>query len=145
MPVYRQKYIPSIKIQKKGYKLKEYVRKYYSEHIQGITIVNKDIGLTIYFGADGKAELANGRAMYEKKAALVQCLPELLTHAEYTNFGTRKFTDPKNIFGYANFKAKVYIDGKLEHAHITVLVKANGKAYYCHEINIIKEPLGAGV
>lgn len=138
MPLYKQNIIPSITTQYKGYNMREYVRKYYTEHIQGITIKNKHIGLTIYFGADGKAELSTGRAMYAKKAALVQCLPELLTHATYSNFGIRKPNDPISVFGYANFNAKVYIDGKLEHAHITVIVKANGKAYYCHEINIQK-------
>lgn len=138
MPIYKQKIIPSIKTQYKGYNMREYVRKYYTEHVQGITVINKHIGLTIYFGADGKSELANGRSIYAKKAALVQCLPELLTHAVYSNFGARKYSDPESIFGYANFNAKVYIDGKLEHVHITVLVKANGKAYYCHEINIKK-------
>ena len=137
MPLYKQKYIPSVSIQTYN-NLRKYVKDYYTRNIQGKTVVNRHHHLTIYFGSDGKSELAHGRAIYAKKAALVQCLPELLEHAEYTSFGQRKTTDEPNVFGYANFKAKVYVNGKLEHTHIVVVVKANGKAYYCHEINIIK-------
>ena len=135
---YKQTYIPSVTIKERTY-LRKYVSRYYTEHIQGKTIKNKHTGLTIYFGADGKSKLAAGGSMYAKKAALVQCLPELLEHATYSNFGHRKPTDEPNVFGFANFKAKVYIDGKLEHAHIAVTVKTNGKAYYSHEINTIKK------
>lgn len=138
MSTYKQTYIPSVTIQTYS-NLAQYVKNYYTHNVQGKTITNKHHQLTIYFGSDGKNELAYGRRLYAKKAALVQCLPELLTNAEYTNFGQRKTTDEPNVFGYANFKAKVYINGKLEHAHIVVAVKANGKAYYCHEINIIKK------
>lgn len=137
MPTYKQTYIPHIKIQVKT-DLRKYVKDYYTNNIQGKTIVNKHFGLTIYFGSDGKSELAHGRAMYAAKAAIVQCLPTLLQEAEYTSFGQRKPTDEKNVFGYANFKAKVYIDEVLKHVHIAVVVKANGKAYYSHEINIKK-------
>lgn len=137
MSKYRQKIIPEVKVQ--TYRnLRQYVRDYYAANVQGKTVVNEDIGLTIYFGSDGKAELAHGRAMYASKAALVQCLPTLLKVAEYSNFGTRKDKDEKNVFGYANFNAKVRIDGKIEHIHIAVKVKTNGKAYYSHEVNIKK-------
>lgn len=137
MGKYKKSVIPHIRILERV-NLKDYIRKTYSEKIQGKTVVNKHIGLTIYFGSDGKSELSSGRAIYAKKAALVQCLPELLINAEYNNFGQRKEKDAKNVFGYANFKAKVFIDDKLEHVRITVKVKANGKGYYCHEVNIKK-------
>ncbi len=137
MQKYKQTYIPSVNILTHK-DLREYVKNEYTKHIQGKIIVNKHIGLTIYFGSDGKNELSYGRAIYAKKAALVQCLPQLLEVAEYNNFGPRKVTDEKNVFGYANFKAKVKINNIIEHVRITVRVKANGKAYYCHEINIIK-------
>lgn len=137
MVKYKQTYIPKVEIQVHK-DLRRYVKEYYTQYIQGKTIVNKHFGLTIYFGSDGKSELAHGRAMYAGKAALVQCLPELLEVAEYTSFGQRKAKDEKNVFGYANFKAKAYIDGKLKHVHIAVVVKANGKAYYSHELNIKK-------
>ncbi len=137
MSKYKQHIIPSVRIIERK-NLRDYVRTEYTKHVQGKTVVNRHIGLTIYFGSDGKAELSHGRAMYAKKAALVQCLPQLLEVAEYNNFGKRKDKDEKTVFGYANFKAKVKIDNKLEHVRITVLVKANGKAYYTHEVNIIK-------
>ena len=81
MSKYRQKIIPEVKIQTCR-NLRRYVRDYYAANVQGKTVVNEDIGLTIYFGSDGKAELAHGRAMYASKAALVQCLPTLLKVAE---------------------------------------------------------------
>lgn len=138
MKKYKQTFIPEITIVAKE-NLSKYIREEYTKYVQGRVVVNKDIGLTIYFGSDGKAELAHGRRLYAKKAALVQCLPELLEVAEYNNFGQRKKKDNQSIFGYANFKAKVAINDVIEHVRITVLVKANGKAYYCHEINIIKK------
>lgn len=134
---YKQTIIPRIQI-KEVKNLRKYVREEYSSKLQGHTVINKHIGLTIYFGSDGKSELSTGRAIYAKKAALVQCLLELMENAEYNNFGARKETDRKNVFGYANFKAKVYINGVLEHVRITVLVKSDGKGYYCHEVNIKK-------
>lgn len=137
MKKYKQQVIPSVKI-KTHTNLRQYVKNEYTANIQGKSVVNKHIGLTIFFGSDGKSELAYGRAIYAKKAALVQCLLTLLREAEYTSFGKRKTTDEENVFGYAKFKAKAYIDGKLEHIHIVVVVKSNGKAYYCHEINIKK-------
>ena len=137
MPIYKQTYIPSVKIITWNNLIK-YVRQYYTANIQGKTIVNNHIGLTIYFGSDGKNELSWGRKLYPSKAALVQCLPELLEEAEYTHFGLKKITDEQTVFGYANFKAKAYINGELKHIHIAVKVKASGKAYYCHEVNIKK-------
>ncbi len=137
MKKYKQTMIPSVKILAKS-DLGKYIRTEYTKNIQGKTVVNKHSGLTIYFGSDGNAELSNGRRLYAAKAAIVQCLPTLLEHAEYNNFGQRKFTDEKNVFGYANFKAKVRIDNKIQHVRIAVVVKTNGKAYYCHEISIKK-------
>lgn len=137
MKTYRQTYIPEVNIQTHG-NLVSYMKEYYSKHIQGTTIVNKHIGLTIYFGSEGKSELAYGHALYAEKAALVQCLPILLQVAEYNNWGERKTTDPLSVFGYANFKAKAKINGKLVNVRITVKVKCNGKGYYNHEISIKK-------
>lgn len=134
---YRQTIIPSVEI--KEYKnLRQYVKTEYTANVQGKTVRNRHTGLTIYFGSDGKAELSSGRAIYAKKAALVQCLPILMEVAEYNNFGTRKDKDEANILGYANFKAKVKINQKIEHVRITIRIKTNGKGYYCHEINIKK-------
>lgn len=135
---YKQEFIPEVQITERK-NLVAYVKREYSEKVQGVTIRNLSTGLRIYFGSDGKAELSSGRAMYAKKAALVQCLPKLLEVAEYTCFGQRKEKDEKSVLGYAKFKARVIIDGQLEHAHIVVQVRSTGKGYYCHEINIKKE------
>lgn len=142
MSKYKQTYIPSVTttdIPKKSLSdMRKYVRDKYTSCIQGKTIKNKHTGLTIFFGSDGKGELAHGRSMHAKKAALVNCLIPLLENAEYNNFGQRKEKDEKNVFGYANFKAKAFVDSKLVNVRITVIVKNNGKAYYCHEISIKK-------
>ena len=134
---YKQKYIPSVSIVEYD-NLSRYVRQEYSAHVQGKTVINHDCGLTIYFGSDGKAELAHGRAIYAKKAALVQCLPQLMEVAEYNNWGQRKQKDPKSVFGYANFKAKAKVNGEIVNVRISVIVKSNGKAYYHHELSIKK-------
>ena len=54
---------------------------------------------------------------------------------------TLEVIDPgllNNNAGPDFFNAKVRIDGKIEHIHIAVIVKTNGKAYYSHEVNIKK-------
>jgi len=94
--------------------------------------------LTIRFTSIGKYELAYAHAPYSKKIAVLQCIDKLLEVAEYNNFGQRKKTDKQNFLGYFNFKAKVKIEGKLEHVRISVVLKKDGKAYYNHEVNVIK-------
>jgi len=133
---YKQTVIPSVSIE--AYTdLSAYIRNYYLEHLQGKTVINQHLQMPIFFGSVGKNELSYGRALYAKKASVVQCLETLMEMAEYNNFGERKPTDKPSVHGYFNFKAKVYIDGKLEHVRISVLFK-NNKAYYNHEINIAK-------
>ena len=134
---YKQTIIPSVNIE--AYEnLSSYIRNYYSEHLQGKTIINQHLQIPVFFGTIGKNELSYGGAIYAKKAAIIQCLETLVEVAEYNNFGERKLTDKPSVHGYFNFKAKVFINGKLEHVRISVLFK-NNKAYYNHEINIIKQ------
>jgi len=136
MKKYKQTVIPSVTIE--AYTdLSTYIRNHYLEHLQGKTVINQHLQMPIFFGAVGKSELSYGRALYAKKAAVVQRLETLMEVAEYSNFGERKPTDKPSVHGYFNFKAKVFIDGKLEHVRVSVLFK-NNKAYYNHEINIIK-------
>ncbi len=137
MKKYKQTEIPSVNVQIHE-NLSSYIRLYYHKHLQGKTVINKHLRMPIFFGAIGKNELSFGRALYAKKAAIVQCLESLMEVAEYNNFGERKPTDKPSIHGYFNFKAKVIINGKLEHVRISVLFK-NNKAYYNHEINLIKK------
>lgn len=140
---YKQTIIPSVTISANK-NLANYIKSYYSQNLQGRSVVNKSIGITINFTSVGKNELSYGRALYAKKAAIVQCLYQLMEVAEYSNFGNRKPTDKKNVIGYLNFKGKARINGKIEYVRIAVLFKTDGKAYYNHEINIIKKVNGPG-
>ena len=137
MKKYKQTTIPSVNIEVYE-NLSAYIRNHYHKHLQGKTVVNQHLQMPVFFGAVGKSELSYGRALYAKKAAVIQCLETLMEVAEYNNFGERKPTDKPSVHGYFNFKAKVFIGGKLEHVRISVLFK-NNKAYYNHEINIIKQ------
>jgi len=134
---YKQIEIPSVNIIEPVNRVK-FIKEFYAENLQGKVVVNKDILLTIHFTSIGKYELAYAKAPYAKKIAVLQCLDRLLEVAEYNNFGQRKETDKQNILGYFNFKAKVKIDGNLEHIRISVVLKKDGKAYYNHEVNVIK-------
>jgi hypothetical protein len=49
--------------------------------------------------------------------------------------GGRKPTDGNFVIGYLNFKAKVRIDGKLEHVHLIIRVRNTGKFHYSMEVN----------
>ena len=126
---YRQTIIPSVETEKHT-NLAKYIKDYYKEHFQGNSVVNAHIGIKITFTSLGKSELAHGRALHSKKAAIIKCLPTLLKYAEYNNFGIRKQTDQPSILGYLNFKAKVKINGKTENTRLTVLLKKDGQAFY---------------
>ncbi|HLP06076.1 MAG TPA: hypothetical protein VK152_11675 [Paludibacter sp.] len=139
MTKYKQGIIPSVKTKVIGNDRKS-VSKYYSENLQGKTVVNKDLKISIKFNAIGKGEISYGRSIHSKKVAVLQCLEVLLSEAEYNNFGIRKASDDLSVLGYLNFKAKVRIDGKLEYVRLTVLMKKDGKIYYHHEINMKKQP-----
>jgi hypothetical protein len=134
---YKQTEIPKITITDKK-DLVKVVKEYYSANLQGKTVVNKDLEMTIHFTSIGKGELAYGKALHAKKVAVIKCLEKLMEVAEYNNFGERKETDKKNVVGFLNFKAKVEIDGVIENVRISVLLKKDGRAYYNHEVNIKK-------
>jgi len=134
---YKQIEIPSVNIIEPENRVK-FIKEFYEKNLQGKVVLNKDILLTIHFTSIGKYELAYAKAPYIKKIAVLQCLDKLLEVAEYNNFGQRKETDKQNVLGYFNFKAKVKIDRKLEHVRICVVLKKDGKAYYNHEVNVIK-------
>jgi len=134
---YKQIEIQNIKIIEPENRVK-FIKDYYSKNLQGKIVLNKDILLTIRFTSIGKYELAYAGALYAKKIAVLQCLDKLLEVAEYNNFGQRKETDKQNVLGYFNFKAKVKIEEKLKHVRISIVLKKDGKAYYNHEVNVIK-------
>jgi hypothetical protein len=111
------------------------LKEYYSKYLQGTSVINKDLNLRIHFTSIGKGKLAFGGSKSIRKAAIIQCLSEVLEVAEFNNFGRRKEKDSKIVIGYLNFKAKVKVDEKIENIRIAVLIKTDGKVYYSHEIN----------
>jgi len=137
MKKYKQTYIPCVRtgVIKNNSKA---AKNYYAENLQGRSVVNKHLGFRIYFSSKGKGKASFGGATHRKKVAVLQCLSKLLEVAEYNNFGNRKTNDTEIVLGYLNFKAKVKIDEEIENVRIAVVFKIDGKAYYNHEINIIK-------
>ena len=137
MKKYKQTEIPNVTITDRK-DLAKVIKDFYNKNLQGKSVINRDLGIIIHFTSAGKSELAYGRALHAKKAAVIKCLAKLIEEAEYNNFGERKETDKNNVVGYLNFKAKVKIDKIVENVRITVLLKKDGRAYYNHEINIKK-------
>ncbi|MDR0438061.1 MAG: hypothetical protein LBH22_07165 [Bacteroidales bacterium] len=120
--------------------LGKYVKSYYEKNIQGRSIINEHLGITISFTSIGKGKIAYGsKTLYAKKVAVVQCLPELLSVAKYNNFGVRKPDDKTNIVGFLNFKGKVKINGMIENVRLSVMLRTDGKFFYNHEVNIIPQ------
>jgi hypothetical protein len=113
--------------------LNEYRNQYY-----GKKIVNQDLGITVEFEMEGARKTSYGSAAYSKKACLITVLGKLIRYAEFTNWGNPKTTDPSYVIGFLNFKAKVKIDGKLEHVHLVIRARNTGKFHYVMEVNIIK-------
>jgi len=109
---------------------------YRARHI-GKKVVNQALGITVEFESTGARKTAHGSATYSKKACLVSVLDQLVRYAEYSNWGDRKPQDITRVIGYLNFKAKVKIDGKTEHAHIVVRVCNDGRFHYAMEVNKI--------
>ncbi|MEG1499322.1 MAG: hypothetical protein RR393_07910 [Bacteroidales bacterium] len=109
----------------------------YKNKLNGKEVINKDIGIKILFTVSGGRKTTQGSAMYSKKVAVIPCLLELLKNAEYSNFGSRKTKDTKDILGYLNFKVKCIIDGKKETLRIAVRMVKRSRFYYNMEINTI--------
>ena len=84
-------------------------------------------------------KLSHGGNIYPLKACLVKVLPELIEAAVYSNYGNRKASENNIVVGYFNFNAKVEINGSVEHVHLTVQIRKDGKFYYSHELNIYKK------
>ena len=124
---YKQTEIPSVNNPIAEH-LGKYVKSYYEKNIQGHSVINKHLGITISFTSIGKGKIAYGnKTLYAQKVAVVQCLPELLRVAKYNNFGIRKPDDKTNVVGFMNFKAKVRINGMLENVRLSVMLRTDGK------------------
>ena len=110
--------------------LRKFVEKYYTERLFGKSVVNQDKGIRVFFGGLGRSKMAQGGAVYFKKMVTVKILKEIVKYAEYSNFGERKNSDPKEAVGYFNFKAKVFIDGQLEHVRVAIRIDTKGRFIY---------------
>ncbi|MDR3132698.1 MAG: hypothetical protein LBU42_01575 [Prevotellaceae bacterium] len=110
---------------------------YYSTHYSGTKKVrNQSLNILIAFDRIGAKKTSFGGHIYPKKACLVEVLDDLLRYAEYNNWGERKASDTSNVVGFFNFKAKVYIDGKMEYVHLVVILRNDASFHYSLEINV---------
>ena len=109
-----------------------------AKKLAGTSVVNTDTGIKIQFSVTNARKLARGGAIYLKKASLVDILPELVTVAEYSNFGQRKETDSPEVIGFLNFKAKCMVNGKTEHVRLSVQFCRRDRFFYNVEVNKIK-------
>jgi len=107
----------------------------YRNRYKGKKVVNQDLGICVKFEVSGARKVSHGTATYSKKACLISVLDQLIEYAEYNNWGNRKEKDPPNVVGYFNFKAKVKIDGKIEHIRLVIRLRNDGKFHYSMEVN----------
>jgi tRNA A37 threonylcarbamoyladenosine dehydratase len=140
MKKYKQKLIPITSLfDAKGNELAALMRDFYKKELQGKTIINKHIGVTIVFTSEGIGKLTQKRRIGNINASAIKVIHEMLENAEYSNFGQRKPEDKQNVIGYLNFKAKAKIGGVLRHFRISVKLKTDMKAYYNHTVNRYSE------
>ncbi len=142
MTKYRQTSIPETEIPTEWEsmsvkKLREVVLEK-AKALAGKKVENTDTGIMVEFSVTNARKLARGGAIYLKKASLVDILPELVSVAEYSNFGQRKETDNPEVLGFLNFKAKCLINGKTEHVRLSVQFCRRSRFFYNVEVNKIK-------
>lgn len=99
------------------------------------TIVNIHTGMPVQFYPFGGKKTSHGEAIYSKKVALIEVLGSLVKYAKYNNWGKAKPSDGKNVIGYYNFKAYVFIDGEKECIRLAVQAWKDGSFYYNVEAN----------
>ena len=143
MKKYKQTIIPEasteawVKLKRNEVSVKAYEE--YRTRYLSKKVVNQHLGITIGFEHEGARKMSHGGTVYSKKACLIMVLDQLVRYAEYSNWGNPKPTDPYYVIGFLNFKAKVRIDGKIEHVHLVVRVRKDGKFrcsfHYSLEVN----------
>jgi hypothetical protein len=143
MKKYKQTIIPEASTKEwsgmSAYATRKKAFDYYNMHYSGRKkIRNKSLNILVSFDRIGAKKTSFGGYIYPKKACLVEVLDKLIRYAEYNNWGERKATDAPNVVGFLNFKAKVYIDGKIEHVHLVVILRNDASFHYSIEINIWK-------
>ena len=139
MKKYKQQIIPMVsteswkQLTKK--ELIEHAYELYLSKLSGVEVINEDLGITVKFEKWSAKKTTKGSALYSKKAAIIEVLDDLVRYAEFSNWGNRKDNDITSVIGYFNMKVMVKIDGILEHIHLVIQVKNNGKFHYTMEVN----------
>ena len=100
--------------------LRAFTLSYYLTHLKGKKVAIKNHLKEVIFTTKAGRKIAKGEAMYKEKAAVVECLEELIKNSTYNNWGSRKTQDNPNILGYLNFKSKLTIDGEKRHVRIAI-------------------------
>jgi hypothetical protein len=143
MAKYKQTVIPEVSTKEwsgmSAFETRKKVFNFYKSHyLNNKNIRNKSLNILVSFDRVGAKKTSFGGHVYPKKACLIEVLNELIRYAEYNNFGERKPTDASNVVGFLNFKAKVCIDGKIEHAHLVITLRNDGSFHYSMEVNVWK-------
>jgi len=138
MAKYKQTVIPEVSTEEWArlslYEARKKMFDYYKEHYLGSRVVNKSIGITVEFEQAGNKKTSYGGSLYPAKVCLVEILDKLIRHAEYSNWGERKPTDPNYVIGFLNFKVKVRVDGVLKHVRLAIRVRNTGKFHYSLDV-----------
>ena len=100
--------------------LRAFTLSYYLTHLKGKKVAIKNHLKEVIFTTKAGRKIAKGEAMYKEKAAVIECLEELIKNSTYNNWGSRKTQDSPNILGYLNFKSKLTIDGEKRHVRIAI-------------------------
>ena len=136
---YKQTVIPEVSIgdweNLPAYHSRKKMFDFYRSHYVGTSVKNQHLGIIIEFDVVGARKTSHGGSVYPKKKCLVEVLDKMIEHAEYSNWGERKATDPPHIIGYLNFNVKVKIDETIEHIHLVIRLTNDGKFHYYMEVN----------
>jgi hypothetical protein len=114
--------------------LKKEVKEYYLKNIDGVSVKNKDTGITIKFSTLGIKHLLNYKIQLEKQLLLVYKLIEVAENAKFGNFGKKKDNEKSEVIGYLNFNYK----SKNENYRMVIKLTKDGKFYYHHVIKTKK-------
>lgn len=134
---YVQKVIPSVSTERyrkmSAVELRKEALLIFNTKCKGTIVRNLHTGIPVKVVSGKKT--AYGEAIYSKKVAVMTVLALLIEYACYSNWGARKEKDNKNVIGYYNFKAHVFIDKKKECVRLAVRAMADGAFYYNVEVN----------
>lgn len=118
--------------------LKQKVKQFYNEKLQGNSVVNKDKGITVAFSSVGRNHVLYARSAGFEKLVAVFKLPEILAAATFLNFKNADENDHHTVVGYMNFKCPVKINEKLQHFRVVVRISKDGKFFYDHSVRVKK-------